>query len=195
MNKDSAQSITDQVFALYSRYGQESYGESVTQTEHMVQRAQLAKQERFDEEVILAAFFHDIGHFLEHAPTERMGELGAQQHDKLGGNYLRPLGFSERIAQLVESHVAAKRYLTFHEPAYYETLSEASKQTLEYQGGPMKSEEAQAFEQDALFELMIKMRQWDDEAKVPDQPVKNLDYYRQMCLRYLEKKSRNLSEE
>ncbi|MEM9675125.1 MAG: HD domain-containing protein [Cyclobacteriaceae bacterium] len=187
----SPQIITDQIFGLYHRYGNESYGESVTQTEHMVQSAQLAEKQGYDDEIILSAFFHDIGHFLEHEPAERMGELGAQQHDKLGGDYLRQRGFSEKIAQLVESHVAAKRYLTFRYPDYYETLSDASKQTLKYQGGPMTAEEALKFEQDELFDLKIKMRQWDDEAKIPDRPVKNLDRYRQLCQAYLERAERN----
>ncbi|WKN42432.1 HD domain-containing protein [Tunicatimonas pelagia] len=181
----SPQTLTDQIFTLYKRYGNDAYGESVTQTEHMVQSAHLAKQEGFGDEVILAAFFHDIGHFLEHEPAERMGELGAQQHDRLGGDFLRKRGFSERMARLIEGHVAAKRYLTFCNPNYYETLSEASKQTLQYQGGAMAADEAQAFEQDELFDLMIKMRHWDDEAKVPNRPIKNLDRYREMCLNYL----------
>jgi len=187
----SPQTITDEIFSLYDRYGNESYGESVTQAEHMVQSAQLAEQQGFDEEIILAAFFHDVGHFLEHEPAERMGELGAQQHDKLGGDYLRQRGFSEKMAQLVESHVAAKRYLTFRHPDYYETLSDASKQTLKFQGGPMTAAEARKFEQDELFDLKVKMRQWDDEAKIPDRPVKNLDRYRSMCLDYLLQSANN----
>lgn len=185
MSDQHSQAITDQIFDLYNRYGHESYGESVTQLEHMVQSAQLAEQQGYDDEVILAAFFHDIGHFLEHEPAERMGELGAQQHDRLGGSYLRQHGFSERMAQLVESHVAAKRYLTFRNPNYYETLSEASKQTLKFQGGPMTAGEAHKFEQDELFDLMVKMRHWDDEAKIPNRPVDGLDHYRKMCLDYL----------
>jgi phosphonate degradation associated HDIG domain protein len=185
MQNPSSKTATDEIFALYDRYGNESYGESVTQLEHMVQSAQLAEQQGYNEEVILAAFFHDIGHFLEYEPAERMGKLGAQQHDKLGGDYLRQRGFSERMARLVESHVEAKRYLTFRYPDYYHTLSDASKQTLKYQGGPMSAEEAQRFEQDELFDLKVKMRQWDDEAKIPDRPIENISHYRQMCLNYL----------
>ena len=46
------------------RDGEEYAGEKVSQLEHMVQ-AQLAEQRDFDEEVILAAFLHDIGHICE----------------------------------------------------------------------------------------------------------------------------------
>lgn len=34
-------------------------------------------------------------------------------HEKIGADYLRERGFSEQVAVLVESHVTAKRYLTF----------------------------------------------------------------------------------
>ena len=53
----------------------DSYGESVTQLEHMVQSAQLAEQEGYDEEVVMAAFFHDIGHLYETEYTDQMGSL------------------------------------------------------------------------------------------------------------------------
>jgi predicted HD phosphohydrolase len=49
--------------------------------------------------------------------------------------------------------------------ALYERLSEASRRTLEYQGGVMSAEEAEAFEQDPLCEVSLRMRQWDEQAK------------------------------
>ncbi len=39
---------------------------------------------------------------------------------------------------LIENHVNAKRYLTWKNPAYFAALSEASLQTLTYQGGPWR---------------------------------------------------------
>ncbi|KXK68857.1 phosphohydrolase, partial [Pseudomonas monteilii] len=55
--------IIDSTFALYERHGSDDYiGEAITQLEHMSQAAQLAIAEGFDDEVVLAAFFHDIGH-------------------------------------------------------------------------------------------------------------------------------------
>lgn len=185
MQPHSPSATVDEIFDLYDRYGHDDYGESVTQLEHMVQSAQLAEQEGYDEEVILAAFFHDIGHLYEPEYSEQMGGYGAQQHDKIGGDFLRQRGFSERMARLVESHVEAKRYLTHRYPDYYATLSDASKETLRYQGGPMSAEEAEAFEGDELFDLIIRMRYWDDEAKVTNRPVSDISNYRQMCLHYL----------
>jgi predicted HD phosphohydrolase len=91
--------------------------------------------EGFDDEVVLAAFFHDIGHLCAEG-AENMGGYGVVSHERLGADYLRRAGFSERMARLVEYHVEAKRYLTFG-AGYYERLSEASRRTLEYQGGVM----------------------------------------------------------
>src|ERR1700733_15152055 len=104
--------IIDQVFALYEKYGDEDYiGEPVSQLEHMSQAAALAQEEGFDDEVILAAFFHDIGHLCaDDAEAQSMDGFGTVDHEKLGAEYLLERGFSERLADLVASHVIAKRY-------------------------------------------------------------------------------------
>ena len=82
-------------------------------------------------------------------------------------------------------HVQAKRYLTFIVPDYYENLSEASKQTLAKQGGPMTEDEAEAFESDPLFQQKILMRYWDEEAKVAGLEVPDLESYRPMIIMHL----------
>jgi predicted HD phosphohydrolase len=64
-------------------------------------------------------------------------------------------------------------------------LSEASRKTLEYQGGPMTPEEAAAFEQYPLFDLITRMRNWDEQAKMERKPLPDLDHYRRMILRHL----------
>src|SRR5258706_9042477 len=160
MVKETASRIVDEIITLYENYGNEDYiGEPVSQIEHMCQCAQLAEAEGYNEEVILAAFFHDIGHLCEHImPVQYMSGYGVADHEKLGADYLRSKGFSETIASLVENHVQAKRYLTYHYPGYYEKLSEDSKKTLEFQGGRMSLEEAMIFEADPLFDLYIKLR-------------------------------------
>jgi len=223
MTAEQAEKITDEIMDLYKGYGGNEYaGEKVTQLEHMAQAAQLAEEQGFDEEVILAAFLHDIGHISEaakdgailpapgatpssgatptpsatplsgvaaesngHADLRRMGAFGVKDHEELGAEFLREKGFSKKIARLVESHVEAKRYLTAKDPAYYAELSEASKKTLEYQGGPMTQEEAAAFEQYPLFSLIIQMRKWDEQAKIEQKPLPDLQHYRRMILRHL----------
>jgi phosphonate degradation associated HDIG domain protein len=174
--------------SYYEQHGGEEYaGEKVTQLEHMVQAAQLAEAQGYDEDVILAAFLHDIGHICEagHGDNEMDG-FGIKDHEEIGAEYLKEKGFSKKIVRLVQSHVEAKRYLTFKYPGYYDQLSDASKKTLEYQGGKMYEEEAAAFEQYPLFDLIIKMRRWDEEAKIEHKPLPDLARYRNMILHHLE---------
>lgn len=177
----------DLVFELYDKYGQEDYiGEPVSQIEHMCQSAQIAEKEGYDEEVILAAFFHDIGHLCVNLGSfESMGGYGIQSHEKIGGDFLRDLGFPERIAKLVENHVQAKRYLTYRYPEYYDKLSEASRKTLEFQGGKMNESEAVAFETDPLFEVSLKMRTWDEMAKEENVTLPDLAAYRSIAERVI----------
>ncbi|QQZ41830.1 HD domain-containing protein [Pseudomonas sp. SK3(2021)] len=174
-----------EVFGLYERFGDSDYiGEPVSQIEHMSQAAQLAMAEGFDDEVVLAAFFHDIGHICAQ-DGENMGGFGVVSHERLGADYLRRAGFSERLARLVEYHVQAKRYLTFKEPGYYERLSQASRRTLQYQGGVMSAEEARAFEQDPLCAVSLRLRHWDEQAKELWVPVMDLQVLKDKAARLL----------
>jgi len=187
MNADHARIVVDEIFSLYENYGAADYiGEPVSQIEHMCQAAQLAEAEGYDDEVILASFFHDIGHLCEHIyETKQMDGYGVMDHESLGSQYLREKGFSEKIARLVESHVPAKRYLTFKYPEYYTKLSEASKATLDKQGGRMDDAEAKQFEADNLYLLFIKIREWDDKAKIEKVPLPSLEIYKQMAFQHL----------
>ena len=176
--------IIDSTFALYERHGSDDYiGEAITQLEHMSQAAQLAIAEGFDDEVVLAAFFHDIGHLC--GGDASMGGYGVVSHERIGAEYLRRCGFGERMARLVQYHVEAKRYLTLRQPGYYQRLSEASRRTLEYQGGVMSEDEADVFERDPLFEVSLRMREWDERAKEIGVPVVDLDGLKQRALALL----------
>lgn len=194
--KERIRETVDIIFSLYEEHGQEDYiGEPVSQLEHMCQAAELAEMEGYDEEVILAAFFHDIGHLcLQVTGKNSMDGLGIVDHEKIGADFLRNWGFSEKIARLVESHVGAKRYLTFKYPFYYGQLSEASKRTLKFQGGPMTSEEAGIFESSPYFELYLRMRLWDEQAKKPGASLPELEWYKMMAFSHLLKQETGKKE-
>ncbi|MFJ4113625.1 phosphonate degradation HD-domain oxygenase [Pseudomonas sp. NPDC089758] len=177
--------IIDNTFALYDRHGSDDYiGEAITQLEHMSQAAQLAMEEGFDDDVVLAAFFHDIGHLC--GGEGDMGGYGVVSHERIGAEYLRRCGFGERMARLVEYHVEAKRYLTLRKPGYYTLLSEASRRTLEYQGGVMTEAQADAFERDPLFSVSLRMREWDERAKEVGVPVIDLAALKRKALALLQ---------
>lgn len=183
--------MLDEVFGLYEAYGAAEYiGEPVSQLEHMSQCALLAMQEGFDDEVVLAAFFHDIGHICAmNVPHQSMDGFGVHRHEKVGADYLRAMGFGERVASLVENHVQAKRYLTHKYPQYYDSLSEASKKTLAFQGGPMSVEEADLFQRSPDFEVSILMRKWDELAKETAHPVIDLNLLKDKARAVLARKA------
>lgn len=186
MKPNVEQTVTD-IFDLYSKHGDADYiGEPVSQLEHMSQSAQLAIDDGYDDEVVLAAFFHDIGHIcVASNSTNDMNGYGTLRHEQIGADFLRKKGFPEQVALLVEYHVEAKRYLTHKFPRYYDDLSEASKKTLEFQGGKMTAQEAISFEKDPLFETSIQMRKWDEKAKETNVPIIDIAILKEKAKRVL----------
>ncbi len=162
--------IAAEILDLFRQHGQLEYGEQVTQISHAVQAGWFAREWGYDDELVLAAFLHDIGHLVPLAQAgqtyQTMGNLGMEAHDHWGETYLHSKGFSARIVATVRNHVAAKRYLCHVDPAYFEELSEASRQTLGYQGGPMDAAEAAAFAADPFFDDSIRIRRVDEAAKI-----------------------------
>lgn len=151
----------------------------------------IAQHAGCDYEVILAAFLHDIGHLCSEN-GEQMADYGAIDHEKLGADYLRKKGFSEKVCKLVAAHVPAKRYLIFVSEDYYNTLSDASKQTLEFKGGMMSAAEAELFEDDPLFPLYIRMRMWDKAAKNLEIPPFDLRFLKKKTILHLHQNSQFL---
>jgi putative nucleotidyltransferase with HDIG domain len=129
--------VTNEILDLMTRSGGEQYfGEAVSKLEHAEQCAWQARQAGADEELVLAALLHDIGHLIESEFAQRDQRVGVINHDELGAVWLPQRGFSRRLARLVAGHVDAKRYLTATNPAYLERLSPASQETLRLQGSP-----------------------------------------------------------
>jgi 2-amino-1-hydroxyethylphosphonate dioxygenase (glycine-forming) len=168
---------------LFAQSGAEAYyGEPVTQLEHALQCAHLAEQAGAEPAVVVAAFLHDIGHMLPIADElDYMDTYGTVDHEGMGADYLRDLGFPERVAELIENHVNAKRYLVAAEPGYAKKLSEASRKTLAFQGGPMDAYEVRKFRQHPDFELILQLRRWDEQAKIPGLPTPDATHYLAMA--------------
>lgn len=168
-----------EIEALFAEHGQSAYfGEEVTQYEHAAQAALLAEAAEADEELVAAAFLHDIGHLLpsDH-PQEHMEGYGRRDHEELAAEWLLERGFPQKVADLIANHVNAKRYLVYAKPGYYEQLSEASRKTLEFQGGVMTPLEADAFERHPLFNDFLQMRFWDEQAKETGRTLPDISYF------------------
>ena len=86
--------------------------------------------------------------------------------------------FSLKVTEPIRLHVAAKRYLCAVDPGYLAGLSSASRLSLSLQGGPMTAEERVDFESNSFYHDAIRLRHWDDIAKVPGLKVPGLKHYR-----------------
>lgn len=135
-----------------------------------------------------------------------MGRVG---HEMIGKEYLRGLGFGEKVCELVGSHVDAKRYvftlfqegggfdedryLTAIDTKYYDGLSDASKQSLKFQGGPFVGDDLDKFRSNPLSEEMVRLRKWDDGAKVVgiEKSIPRAEVYKDMMINHLEKVERS----
>jgi len=173
----------DNLFALLEKQGQSDYiGENISQLEHSLQAAELARQSGADDETIVGALLHDIGQFIPHEDAKNMvhdtGSVGRLSHEKLGETYCRKFGFPEKVCQLVGAHVVAKRYLTATVPGYLKDLSPASQASLKYQGGPFNPQEVAEFEKDPLHKEKLALRQWDDAAKSIETKAPGLETFR-----------------
>ena len=156
----------DEIESLFSRRGGEQYsGEPVTQLEHALQSAALGEAEGADDELVTAALLHDIGHLIQDlgdTPTLR-GIDDVHQYAAIP--FLRGL-FGDRVLGGVRLHVDAKRYLCATRAGYFEALSEDSKRSLVLQGGVFDAAQAAAFIAQPGAADAVRVRQWDDRAKV-----------------------------
>ena len=179
------EAVAGRVLGLYRDLGDMEYhGEAVSQLEHALQTAQIARDEGGSDEEIIAALLHDIGHIWPGADRV-MTSVGVVQHDRLGAETLRDLGFSEAVAAIVAGHVEAKRYLVGSDSAYAAQLSEASMESLRLQGGPMSPEEAESFFRTPWSEEAVRLRLRDDRGKTPGLETAGLEEYRELLVNHL----------
>lgn len=175
---DTPAAVVDLLFDLYARRGGTYYDETVTQTEHALQTAALARQHGASTELEVAALLHDIGHLLvdEHAATEGFLDQDLH-HERLGARLLKQW-LPPAVTEPIWLHVTAKRYLVSTDPAYTRALSQASTRSLAVQGGPMSGPERKAFAQSHYAEDACRLRRWDDAAKAPHATTDDFEYYR-----------------
>ena len=159
--------MLEQILSLYRAKGDREYeGEGVSQLEHALQAAHRAQQAGATPELICAALLHDVGHLINdkgETPTLRgVDDL----HQYVALPFLRQV-FPEAVLGPIKLHVDAKRYLCATRPEYYDSLSEDSKRSLKLQGGVFSKDEAEKFIGQPYAADAVKVRLWDDAAKIP----------------------------
>lgn len=171
---------------IFHRRGADSYlGEPVTMSEHMLQAALLAEKAQAGDALIAAALLHDIGHYTSEFPPDAQDQGIDNRHNEAGAAVLAPY-FPKSVTECVRHHVPAKRYLCATDPDYFARLSEASVLTLKLQGGPMDAEEVAAFRQLPELNDIVRVRVWDDEAKVAGRKTPPFDHYRPLLQRLVD---------
>ena len=168
---------------LFAAKGGRMYtGEPVTQLEHALQSAELAEREDASDALVLAAFLHDLGHLINdqgETPTLRGID---DRHEYVALPFLRDL-FGEAVLQPIRMHVDAKRYLCargdgrLRGAEYWVALSEDSRRSLELQGGIFSAAEADAFIGQPYAADAVRLRLWDDLAKVAGAPTPPVERY------------------
>ena len=162
---------------LFREHGAMAYsGEPVTQAEHALQSAALAEAAGAPPQLVTAALLHDLGHLLNRQGDTPSARGIDDQHQYYAIPFLRPL-FGEAVVEAIRLHVDAKRALCSLEPEYYDALSEDSKRSLTLQGGIFSRAETQNFLAKPYAEDALRVRRWDDSAKVAGANTPPLEYF------------------
>jgi len=172
--------MAERLLAALAGSGARQYGgEVVSELEHALQCAELARAGAADEELQLACLLHDVGRYAidqslvaDTLEATRVGPSARGHHD-VGADLLAPW-VSERVAWCVRMHADAKRYLCATEPSYLDRLSPGSRHTLRLQGGIMSPDDAARFAAHRWAADAVALRRWDDEAKVVGRRTRSL---------------------
>lgn len=170
--------VVDEIFQLLEERGQASYfGEPVSQLEHALQCGHFAVEEHASNELTVAALLHDVGHLLRDEGHDSEDQGVHAVHQELGRQWLSKY-FGPVVTRPIALHVGAKRYLCATDQSYLARLSPASLRSLRTQGGPMTAEQVASFESEEFAKDAIRLRRWDDLAKIQRKSVPRLLFYR-----------------
>jgi phosphonate degradation associated HDIG domain protein len=159
--------------------GKREYGrESVSQLEHALQCASFADEANESTATVAAALLHDIGHLIA---SEFKSDLSDHEdrddlHQYIALPFLKGV-FPEAVLAPIRMHVDAKRFLCGIEAGYWDKLSPASKESLALQGGAYSEAEARTFLRREFSLEAIRLRRYDDQAKIPQKRTASLDYF------------------
>ena len=175
----------EDIRGLYREHGDVAYsGEPVTQLEHALQSGLLAEAAGADDALIAAAFLHDLGHLLNRQGDTPSARGIDDLHQYYALPFLRPV-LPDSVLEPIRLHVDAKRYLCAVDEAYFGYLSADSVRSLELQGGIFSADQARDFAARPYAEDAVRLRRWDDLAKVAGKPTPDLAHYLQLVERVM----------
>lgn len=178
----AAASAVDQVFACFHARGARTYGERITMLQHALQAAVFAERDGAEDELIAASLLHDFGHLVDGMGEDAAGAGIDAEHEAVGAAWLARY-FGDAVVEPGRLHVEAKRYLCAVEGGYFDGLSEASRQSLTLQGGPMTPAEVERFRRRPWAYEAVRLRRYDDDGKVCGMKTPPLEHYRPLLER------------
>jgi phosphonate degradation associated HDIG domain protein len=171
-------SITEIVHLFETRASSQYGREAVSQIEHALQCAHLAEQAGETDATVVAALLHDLGHLIAAEKQDRQDDTQQRDdlHQYIAIPFLRGL-LPDAVLEPIRLHVDAKRYLCAAEPTYWASLSPASQRSLELQGGAYTGAELAGFLGQPFAEEAVRLRRYDDLAKVPKATTPGLAHF------------------
>ncbi|MBD2677181.1 MULTISPECIES: phosphonate degradation HD-domain oxygenase [Nostoc] len=165
------------IIQLFTEKGSQLYGaEAVSQLEHALQCATLAQNAGESNELITACLLHDVGHLI-HNLGDNAATRGIDDRHEYRAIPLLNKMFAPAVTEPIRLHVAAKRYLCQVNSEYWSTLSSGSVRSLELQGGKFSPEAAETFISQPYAEDAVKLRIYDDQAKVANLQTPDLNHF------------------
>ncbi len=171
-------SVIDEIFETFEKRGGGMYsGEPVTQLEHALQCAELARKASASDALVTAALLHDYGHLLNKDDAMAAGAGEDLVHEEIAATHLSRW-FGKDVTEPIRMHVPAKQYLCAIDPDYLAGLSSASAISLQVQGGVFTKQQAGRFIACPHAKQAVLLRHWDDLAKIEDAVTAPLESFR-----------------
>jgi len=139
---------------------------------HALQCGAILRDEQPDDpELAVAGLLHDI------ADIKFPGDH--RDHAQVDSDLIEPL-FGARVAHLVGSHVAAKRFLVATDETYRTQLSPRSIETLAQQGEELDELTIKRMKNDPDLNAILALRRADERAKDPNATPPALESWRDL---------------
>lgn len=193
----------NETLRAYELYGNGKYmiQEDITQVNHVLQAASIAKLAGAPHSMVVALLFHDIGQVIKDENIGHM-EILHSNHAEIGAKWLEQKGFHKDIVDFVYYHALAKVVLCDLEPGYFDHLSLASRISYAYQKEKYDQNQdvVLVFMNHPLYQQYLAARKCDDMAKKSSLSIENGNLpgfatYRDLVMSVYNKKEEIWSED
>ncbi len=153
-------------------------GEDITQMQHALQAAHIAKICEAPPHIIIAMLLHDIGQLLGQDKQHNLSiDKLHQSHDDIGAQWMKDNGLPSCVYDIAQYHTLAKVILCDQDSTYLSKLSRASQESYTIQ--KKKYSIRPELDSDKM-EVILACRKIDDMAKVSNYSPGSIEMYSDM---------------